>query len=76
MQNELMKFDPADGTPQPYPSHAAQWRKWHGEATAWLFNPWTGTRRDARDVGSDVQGLLIAPPNAWLTGRTHDKDSA
>lgn len=60
MQNVLMKFDPATGEERPYPSHAAQWREWHG-GTAWLFDPWTGRRRDARDVGSDVHGLLIVP---------------
>lgn len=60
MQNILMKFDPATGEERPYPSHAAQWREWHG-GTAWLFDPWTGRRRDARDVGSDVHGLLIVP---------------
>jgi L-ascorbate metabolism protein UlaG (beta-lactamase superfamily) len=60
MQNILMKFDPATGEERPYPSHAAQWREWHG-GTAWLFDPWTGRRRDARDVGGDVHGLLIVP---------------
>lgn len=59
-QYSLMKFDPANGTPNPYPSHAQQWRDWHG-GVAWLLNPWTGERRDARDVGSDVFGLLIVP---------------
>lgn len=61
MQDELMKFDPATGEPRPYPSHAAQWRNWHGRLMAWLFNPWTGHTRSAYDVGSDVQGLLIVP---------------
>ena len=60
MQDALMKFDPATGEERPYPSHAAQWRNWHGGA-AWLFNPWTGERRNAHDVGSDVHGLLIVP---------------
>ena len=60
MQNILMKFDPATGKERPYPSHAAQWRNWHGVA-AWLFDPWTGKRRNAYDVGSDVNGLLIVP---------------
>ena len=60
MQNTLMKFDPATGEQMPYPSHAAQWRERHGKM-AWLFDPWTGRRRDARDVGSDVQGLLLVP---------------
>ena len=61
MQSEVMKFDPATGEPRPYPSHAEQWRKWHGHSCAWLFNPWTGGRRDARDVGGDTNGRLIAP---------------
>lgn len=56
----LMEFDPATGERRPYPSHAEQWRLYHGQ-TAWLFNPWTGRSRDARDVGSDVQGRLICP---------------
>ena len=60
MQKILMKFDPATGEERPYPSHAAQWRNWHGVA-AWLFDPWTGKRRNAYDVGSDVHGLLIVP---------------
>lgn len=60
MQDALMKFDPATGGERPYPSHATQWRNWHGIA-AWLFDPWTGKRRNAHDVGSDVRGLLIAP---------------
>jgi hypothetical protein len=57
-QDELMKFDPATGTDNPYPSHAKQWRRYHGNR-AWLFNPWTGGRRNADDVGSDTSGLLI-----------------
>lgn len=67
-QQTLMKHDPATGEPRPYPSHAAQWREWHGRMTAWLFNPWTGARRDARDVGSDVQGHLIIPPGEPVVG--------
>jgi hypothetical protein len=27
-----------------------------------LFNPYTGEPRDVRDVQSDPQGILIAPP--------------
>lgn len=69
-QQILMKFDPADGSERPYPSHAAQWRDWHGHGTAWLFNPWTGQRRDARDVGSDVVGHLIVPPGEALKAGT------
>jgi hypothetical protein len=57
-QEKLMVFDPATGDEKPYPSHAEQWREYHGQK-AWLFNPWYGTRRRAEDVGSDTFGLLI-----------------
>ena len=57
-QDKLMLVDPATGGTTPYPSHAAQWREYHGK-TAWLFNPWAGGRRNAMDVGSDTFGLLI-----------------
>ena len=65
-QQALMKFDPATGDTRPYPSHAEQWREWHGYGTAWLFNPWTGGRRNASDVGTDVLGRLIQPPTEPL----------
>lgn len=58
-QDALMGFDPATRERKPYPSHAEQYRKYHGNR-AWLFNPWTGERRDAYDVGSDVFGKGIA----------------
>lgn len=61
-QETLMTHDPATGEPRPHPSHAGQWRAYHGAATAWLFNPWTGERRSAGDVGSDTLGMLILPP--------------
>ena len=57
-QAELMTFDPATGEDRPYPSHADQYRNYHGNE-AWLFNPWTGEKRCAGDVGSDVFGILI-----------------
>jgi hypothetical protein len=57
-QQQLMRYDPVCGTSMPYPSHAAQYRTFHGKV-AWLYNPWTKARRDARDIGSDVTGLLI-----------------
>lgn len=66
MQETLMKYDPATGEERPYPGRAEQWRVWHGRC-AWLFNPWTGHRRDARDVGNDVFGRLIVPPGEKLT---------
>jgi len=61
-QHTLMNFDPATMEEKPYPSHAEQWRDYHGHGTAWLYNPWTGKQRDARDVGSDTKGSLIIPP--------------
>ncbi|MCG7932859.1 MAG: hypothetical protein N0E44_22850 [Candidatus Thiodiazotropha lotti] len=45
----------------PYPSHADQYRKYHGKI-AWLYNPWTGDMRTPEDIGSDVNGLAILPP--------------
>ena len=60
-QHTPMIFDPAHGWSGVSETNAAEWRKQHG-ACAWLFNPWTGDRRGARDVGSDTFGLLIVPP--------------
>jgi hypothetical protein len=62
----IMKYDPATGEPNPYPSHAAQWRYWNGEYCAWLFNPWTGILRSATDVGQDLQGHGMD----WYTNAT------
>ena len=70
-QEALMVFDPATGSGKPYPSHAHQWRSFNGK-TAWLFNPWSGTRRSAEDVGSDIYGMLIVPTKE----RSHDHPTA
>lgn len=59
----LLKFDPATGNEKPYPSHPEQYRQHHGQV-AWLFNPFTGKQRDARDIGSDTFGLQIEAPAA------------
>lgn len=67
MQDEVMLCDPATGKARPYPSHADQWRRHHGLDCAWLFNPWTGERRNALDVGSDVTGRLIVPTRVTPT---------
>ena len=64
-QDALMKFDPATRDIHPYPSHAGQWREWHG-GIAFLFNPWTGEQRGAGVVGSDPFGLLIISPDEPL----------
>jgi hypothetical protein len=70
-QDTLMRYDPATGWGKPYPSQADQWREFNG-STAWLFNPWTGDRRTAEDVGSDVFGHLILPPNEQIAAASHD----
>ena len=55
----LMQYDPLTGVKgNVFPSEAEQYRKWHGKV-AWLYNPYTGKKRDARDIGSDVFGHLI-----------------
>lgn len=35
------------------------------------FNPYTGAARDARDIQSDPQGVLIVPPGAVKAGATN-----
>ena len=66
-QESLMRFDPAFRTEKPYPSHAAQYRSYHGDI-AWLYNPWTGTPRHPSDIGSDPFGLLIAESQRRFVG--------
>jgi len=56
--NVLMKFDPATGDEKPYPSDASQYRAYHG-LMAWLYNPWSGKKRNPADIGSDTFGKLI-----------------
>ena len=58
IQEKIMKFDPRDKSEQPYPSHAKQFREYHG-IDAWIYNPWTGEERDTRDIGTDVLGAAI-----------------
>lgn len=56
-QADVMRYDPATGERRPYPSAAKQYRDYHGPV-AWLINPWTGAKRDPRDIGTDVFGML------------------
>jgi len=58
MNQKLMKYDPVTGCKYPYPSEPSQYRKFHG-LVAWMFNPYTGNKRNPLDIGSDVQGLAI-----------------
>lgn len=55
---KLMIFCPATGIEKPYPSEANQYRDYHGKV-AWLYNPYSGCKRDARDVGTDTFGVAI-----------------
>ena len=65
-QPQLMKFDPQDGTITPYPSHAGQYREWHGQA-AWLYDPWSGNKRSPMDIGTDTLGRAIDSRGSVLT---------
>jgi hypothetical protein len=71
-QFAVMRFDPATCMPRPYPSHAEQYRDWHG-VVAWLYNPWTGDMRDPRDIGSDTFGRLIVPPSERVIACAKDQ---
>lgn len=64
-QNEPMSFDPVTGQSFSNPVDVNDYRIAYGKL-AWLFNPWTGTKRDARDIGDDVLGLAIRIPNKKL----------
>jgi len=56
-----MKYDPVTGiSPYPGPFLPEAYRSYH-VPVAWLFNPWTGEKRDPLDVGTDPAGHLIAP---------------
>ena len=63
MQTANIKFDPETGVTNVHPSltKAADWRCLMNPPI-WVFNPWTGEQRDARDVATDRFGQLIVPP--------------
>lgn len=56
-----MNCDPATGRILTEGIYPEEYRENEGPV-AWIFNPWTGQRRDLRDVGTDPLGLLIEPP--------------
>jgi hypothetical protein len=68
IQLEPMKYWPDTGKPCPGWT-AEAYREREGK-TAWLFNPWTGTQRDARDIGSDPFGHLIVPSEEVTVDRS------
>lgn len=63
-QKSKMLFDPYYGTPDPTPNIATEWRKVIDRP--WIFNPWTGTPRNALDLDSDLYGHLILPPGEQI----------
>lgn len=73
MQEQLMKYSPDTGEERPYPSNAKQWREYHGRV-AWLYNPWTGEKRDLRDIGCDVFGELIVPPSVETSNTSYSSN--
>ena len=73
MQEQLMKYSPDTGEERPYPSNAKQWREYHGRV-AWLYNPWTGEKRDLQDIGCDVFGELIVPPSGETSNTSYSRN--
>lgn len=54
---DALVFDPATGKRMTSPVSADEYRMMNGQV-AWLYNPWTGDKRDPRDIGTDVFGRL------------------
>ncbi|MGL5282000.1 MAG: hypothetical protein ACRC8W_09705 [Plesiomonas shigelloides] len=63
----LMKFDPVTGEKDPIPNEAKNYRNFHGDV-AWIYNPYSGEKRDPRDIGTDVFGF-------WIVTGANNKDS-
>ncbi len=59
-QEKIMLFDPFTGWSDmlPTPCHAAQSREFHG-LMAWMYNPWTGEKRNPGDIATDIMGSGI-----------------
>ena len=79
MQNALMKFDPATGEQRPYPSHAAQWRKWHGSRNGMAFRSFDGAAPRCARRRQRYTGLLIVPSGTLgmdMGGGCAEKDNA
>ena len=51
-------------------THPTRWRGRGSYTFPVLFSPYTGEPRDARDIASDPQGLLIVQPGAPLVPAT------
>lgn len=61
MQITNMRFDPVTGKEHVFPANAQHYRMYNTVGAVWMFNPWTGTKRDPRDVDTDKYGVLIVP---------------
>ena len=65
--SNILLFDPSNNCPYVDETITdVEYRQQNGVFCAWLFNPYTGTLREATDVGSDVQGVAIVPPEVPL----------
>lgn len=54
----LMLFCPITGEKYPYPSTPEQFRMVYS-GRVWYYNPYSGTKRDSRDIESDPCGFGI-----------------
>jgi hypothetical protein len=58
-----MRYDPVTGNYAVRLATPEEYREHYG-SVAWLYDPWTGNKRDLRDVGTDPLGKLIVQPFA------------
>lgn len=58
IQDAVMLFDPVTKGDKPFPSHAMQYRYYHG-MIPWNYNPWTGSSRYSDDIRVDPCGVNI-----------------
>ena len=56
-----MPYSPIDGTPLSAGRDHEEYRTCY-PSRLWYFNPWTGEKRDPRDVDSDPTAVLLLPP--------------
>lgn len=66
---KAFRYSPSNGRLLPLRMRRHFTRKSYGlllGCVAWRYNPWTGAKRDSRDVGADPLGALIVPPDEQL----------
>jgi len=69
----IIDLSPVDGCVMARRYTAQEYRRRH-PGHIWYFNPWSGTRRDSRDIASDPTGQLIISPGMLL--RPYVQESA